>query len=176
MRCDKYRQNIWWLPKKSAKLRAELRYLSITAMATLVFASATDIDRWAATRASQERVPELLRRLVYATTEAPTLVDFPSGDAVQLDGWDGAVELNEDHPIIPKGASVWETGTSKTPKKKADEDYEKRTKAPPVTARGPVVLSETAFVFVTPRRWAGKEKWAAERRGEKKWRDKFVPL
>lgn len=140
-------------------------------MATLVLASATDIDRWAAARASQDRVPELLRRLVYATTEAATHVDFPSGDAVQLEGWDGAVELDEDHSVVPKGVSVWETGTSKTPKTKADEDYDKRTKAPPATARGAVTPSDTSFVFVTPRRWPGKEKWSAKRRGEKVWRD-----
>src|SRR3954469_8642697 len=62
-------------------------------MTLLLLASATDIAHWAATRASQDRVPELLRRLVYSTTNAPQYIDFPSGDAVQLDGWDGAVEL-----------------------------------------------------------------------------------
>lgn len=140
-------------------------------MATVVLASASDIDRWAAARAAQDRVPELLRRLVYATTEAPTLVDFPSGDAVQLEGWDGTVVLNEDHSVIPKGVSGWETGTSKSPKTKADEDYENRSKTPPPTARGAVTPSVTSFVFVTPRRWPGKKKWSAKRRGENVWQD-----
>lgn len=81
-------------------------------MSLLLLASATEIAQWAATRASQDRVPELLRRLVYATTDAPRYVEFPSGDAVQLDGWDGVVELGEDSAVIPRGPSVWEIGIS----------------------------------------------------------------
>lgn len=140
-------------------------------MPLLVLASDTDIARWAATRGAQDRFPELLRRLVYATTEAPTLVDFPSGDAVQLGGWDGVVELSEDHATIPKGLSGWETGTSANPKAKADGDYDTRTASPPPTARGPVVPSETTFVFVTPRLWGAKKKWAERRRTGKVWKD-----
>jgi hypothetical protein len=140
-------------------------------MTLLLLASATDIAQWAATRASQDRVPELLRRLVYATTDAPQYIDFPSGDAVQLDGWDSAVELDEDHAMIPRGLSVWEIGTGANPKKKADDDYAKRTAAPPNTARGTVAPQDTTFVFVTPRRWSAKKKWATARRKEQVWRD-----
>jgi len=140
-------------------------------MVLLVLASGTDIAQWGATRASQDRLPEMLRRLVFATTETPSYVDFPSGDAVQLDGWDGVVELNEDHHAIPRGLSVWEVGTSKSPKTKADDDYDKRSASPPDTARGPIVQAEATFVFVTPRRWRGKEKWAKARRDEEIWRD-----
>ncbi|MEP6496185.1 MAG: hypothetical protein ABJF01_26165 [bacterium] len=122
-------------------------------MPLLILASATEIAQWAATRASQDRVPELLRRLIYGTTDASRYVDFPSGDAVHLDGWDGVAELDEDHATIPRGLSVWEIGTSANPKGKADDDYIKRTAAPPDTARGPVQPSDTTFVFVTPRRW-----------------------
>lgn len=140
-------------------------------MSMITLASATDIARWAGTRAAQERLPELVRRLVYATTEAPTYVDFPSGDAVQLGGYDGAVELAETHPIIPLGLSVWEMGTSDDPKGKADDDYDKRTAPPPATARGVVVPAVTTFIFVTPRRWGAKDKWASNRRAEGKWAD-----
>lgn len=139
--------------------------------ALLILASGTDIAQWGATRASQDRLPEVIRRLVYATTEAPSYVDFPSGDAVQLDGWDGAIELDENHPVIPRGLSVWEIGTSNSPKTKADDDYEKRSASAPDTARGSVVPPETSFVFITPRRWRLKEKWSNARRAEKIWRD-----
>ena len=140
-------------------------------MPLLILASGGDIALWAATRAAQERFPELLRRLVYATTEAPTYVDFPAGDAVQLAGYDGVVELAEDHATIPKGLSVWEMGTNASPKTKADDDYDKRIASPPPTARGPVVPSNTTFVFATPRRWGAKKKWAKTRRDAKCWKD-----
>lgn len=140
-------------------------------MTLLTLASSTDINRWAATRAAQERMPELIRRLVLATTEGPTYVDFPSGDAVQLEGYDGAVELPEDHVVVPRDISVWEIGTDQKVKGKADGDYEKRTAAPPATARGAVSPADTSFVFVTPRRWGAKAKWTAERRAERVWKD-----
>jgi hypothetical protein len=140
-------------------------------MPLLVLASHTDIARWGATRGAQDRVPELLRRLVYATTEAPTLVDFPSGDAVQLGGWDGVVELSEDHATIPKGLSGWEIGSSVKTKGKADGDYDDRTASPPPTSRGPVIPSETTFVFVTPRVWGAKKKWVESKRAENVWKD-----
>lgn len=140
-------------------------------MPLLILATSTDLNRWAATRAAQERLPELIRRLVFATTDAPAHVDFPSGDAVQLEGYDGAVELTEDHPVVPQGLSVWEMGTDQKVKGKADDDYQKRTAALPPTARGPVVPSDTTFVFVTPRRWGTKAKWAAGRRAENVWKD-----
>lgn len=57
-------------------------------------------------------------------------------------------------------------GTGRTPRRKAQEDYRKRTRAP----RG-VEPSEATFVFVTPRRWAAKEEWAQERRAQHHWRD-----
>jgi hypothetical protein len=140
-------------------------------MPLLVLASASDIARWAGTRTVQERLPELVRRLVYSTTESPTYVDFPAGDAIQLAGYDGVVELAEDHATVPRGLSVWEMGSDASPKTKADDDYTKRTESPGNTARGEVVPSQTSFVFVTPRRWAGKRKWAKARRAENIWKD-----
>jgi hypothetical protein len=140
-------------------------------MASLVFASGSDISHWAATRVAQGLLPELLRRLVYATTRAPSYVDFPGGDAIQLGGADGVVELVEGHSTIPTGVSLWEMGTDANPKHKADVDYEKRTAAPPTTGRGVISPSDTTFVFVTPRRWGAKDKWANRRRAEKIWKD-----
>src|SRR5687767_11407977 len=105
-------------------------------MVLMVLPSATDIAQWADTRQAQGHVPELLRRLIYATTRDASLLDFPAGDAIQLEGVDGVVELTTDHAIVPKGLSVWEVGTSPNPKGKADEDYEKRTKSPPLTSQG----------------------------------------
>jgi hypothetical protein len=137
----------------------------------LLLASSNDIAQWAGTRSAEERLPEFLRRLVLATTETATYVDFPSGDAVQLGGYDGIIEQDDDHAFIPKGLSVLELSTNANPKGKADSDYAKRTESPSSTGRGDVIPAETTFVFVTARRWAGKDKWAKARRGEKTWKD-----
>ena len=67
---------------------------------------------------------------------------------------------------MPEGTSAWELGANKAVKGKADGDYEKRTAAP----LG-IKPSESTFVFVTPRRWANKSKWATERKKEEQWRD-----
>jgi hypothetical protein len=140
-------------------------------MDSLLLASASDLAKWASTRRAQEQLSEALRRLVYATTANPLYVDFPAGDAIQLGGFDGAVEVNKDHPLVPNGFSVWEVGTAANPKKKADSDYKKRRGSQPHTARGPVNPADTTFVFVTPRRWLGKDDWAESRRSEGFWKD-----
>jgi hypothetical protein len=61
---------------------------------------------------------------------------------------------------------VWELGTSADPAAQAKENYEKRTAHP-----DDVNVGESTFIFVTTRRWSGKETWAAERRAENRWRD-----
>jgi hypothetical protein len=49
---------------------------------------------------------------------------------------------------------------------KAEEDYLKRT-----SNAGSVDKNAATFVFATPRRWAGAERWAAEKRQMAQWRD-----
>src|SRR5574341_279688 len=57
-------------------------------------------------------------------------------------------------------------GVGKKIKEKADADYKKRTKDP----RG-IDPAKTAFIFVTPRRWKARTKWAGERKNEGTWAD-----
>lgn len=70
---------------------------------------------------------------------------------------DGIVQVSEGNAFVPDGISAWEISTSENKKSKADEDYDKRSKDP--LGLDP---SSTSFVFVTLRRWEGKEKWAEE--------------
>ena len=127
---------------------------------------ATDLNQWADRRDSQALLPEVLRRLVYATVAGPRRVSFPSGESVQFPGWDGYVEALTGTQFVPEGISCWELGTASQPKGKANDDYEKRTVDPlgvdPATA---------AFVFVTPRRWAGKTTWTQEHQAIERWRE-----
>ncbi|MDR7543045.1 MAG: hypothetical protein QN120_02195 [Armatimonadota bacterium] len=128
--------------------------------------NATDLERWADRRGSQEVLPELVRRLVIATSPRISRASFPSGEGIQLGGWDGIVEAEQGNVFVPGGISGWELGTSRDVRRKAQEDYERRTAAP--SGLDP---ARSTFVFVTPRRWAGKDQWAGERRAEHVWRD-----
>jgi len=61
---------------------------------------------------------------------------------------------------------VWEVSTDADITAKANADYEKRLKNP-----GGVNPTQTTFVFVTPRRWAGKKDWVTARKSGGVWLD-----
>ena len=130
-----------------------------------LMAKANDIEKWADTIDARSRLPVLLRNLVHSTCGGLKHVDFPGNDDAQRRGWDGKVETTEGNPWVPEGISAWEFGTDRDIKRKANDDYAKRTKATEETER-----QNTAFVFVTPRRWPGKAVWLSERRAEGRWR------
>ena len=125
---------------------------------------ATDLNSWANRRDTQARLPQLLRRLIHATVQRPQRIGFPAGESVQMGGWDGIVETIEGNAFVPDGCSVWELGVNRNVKGKADDDYQKRCSdslgLPP---------AETTFVFVTPRRWGGKDAWIREKNLEGIW-------
>ena len=112
---------------------------------------ARDIERWADSIDARSHLAVLLRKLVHATGRDLTRVDFPGFDDSERMGWDGRVEAATATAWIPQGASGWEFGTSKDPRRKADGDYEKRLQLPLAERE------QCAFVFVTPRRWSGKD-------------------
>ena len=127
---------------------------------------ANDIEAWADSIDSRSRLPVLLRNLVHSTCGGLKHVDFPGNDDAQRPGWDGKVETTEGNPWVPDGSSAWEFGTDRKVKRKANNEYSKRTADPKETER-----QMTTFVFVTPRRWAGKVDWVKEKKAEGKWRD-----
>lgn len=129
-------------------------------------ANATDLDAWSNRLNARGVLPKLLLRLTYATTEVIEHIEFPSEEATQLGGWDGILKVTTGSEFIPTGQSGWEFGTNRDIKGKADADYEKR-KADPLG----LDPAETTFVFVTPRRWGGKNKWAKARKAEGFWSD-----
>jgi len=126
---------------------------------------ATDLDHWADRRDGQAAIPELVSRLINATSGFAAKMRFPAGDSVQHSGWDGICEAPHGITILPAGRSAWEIGCQrKSIRTKADEEYEKRTAAP-----GAIVPKDATFVFVTPRRFPDKDQWAAKRRAEETW-------
>jgi len=112
------------------------------------------------------RLSVLLRTLVHSTGVGLAKVDFPGNDDAERPGWDGFVEARESTPWIPAGRSGWEFGVNKAVKTKADKDFQKSVKATTAEER-----EETTFIFVTPRRWAGKDAWIKQAKAKGRWKD-----
>ena len=116
---------------------------------------ASQLTQWPATRArdAQDRFPELIRRLLVETPGISS-ISVRSGDGVASTGYDGLAEAATT-AFLPQGHLAFEFGVSKNPRQKATADYNARA------AEGP---SDKTFVFITPRRWGGKEAWAQAHR------------
>lgn len=128
--------------------------------------NASDIAVWADRLESRSTFPELVRRLVLATTPKLTHIDFPSGEGVQVGGWDGITQNEEPTAFVPVGITGWELGTDNKPKGKADKDLFKRS-ANPLE----LVPSEATYVFVTLRRWNNRKKWVSSNTCQGIWQN-----
>jgi len=115
---------------------------------------------------ARSRLAVFLRTLVHSTGCGLKKVDFPGNDDAERPGWDGFVEASEETPWVPSGRSGWEFGTNDDPKAKADGDFNKSVKA-----RDKKDRAETTFVFVTPRRWPGKDAWVEAKKARRLWKD-----
>ena len=128
---------------------------------------ANDIEGWVSHNIlARSRLAVFLRTLVHSTGSGLTKVDFPGNDDAERHGWDGFVEASEGTPWVVAGRSGWEFGTNVDPKAKADGDFEKSVKAFDKQNR-----ALTSFVFVTPRRWEGKNAWVAAKKATGLWKD-----
>lgn len=125
--------------------------------------TANQIEEWGKTRAAQEELPILIRKLI-ASTNKLTELAMPGGDSVYRTGWDGTVTSTDASPWVPEGRSVWELGCNANIAGKANDDYDKRTKDFDVAFR-----SSNSFIFVTPRRWHKKEEWVADKCALAEW-------
>ena len=126
---------------------------------------ASDLVAWAGRRESQSLLPLVIQRLIRATATRVTEFHIRTGEGVHLPGWDGIVRNEQDTPFVPEGTSGWEMSVAVGPQGKADKDYRKRSED-----SKPLVPEDTTLVFVTLRRWGGKDVWAAEKTEEGPWR------
>ncbi|WCK53439.1 hypothetical protein PP175_19110 [Aneurinibacillus sp. Ricciae_BoGa-3] len=135
-------------------------------MHSKLLVDATDLAQWADRRDSQSKLPELVRRLILASSVHIDRISFAAGEGVSLGGWDGIAIAEEGDGFVPTGTSVWEMGVNKSVKGKADDDYRKRCDNPLF-----MTPSETTYVFITPRRWRDKEIWIIEKQKEGVWKE-----
>ena len=129
---------------------------------------ANDIEHWASHNIpARIRLSVFLRTLVNSTGSGLKKVDFPGNDDAERQGWDGVVEASAGTPWVPVGRSGWEFGVDKDIRKKADKDFNKSVKAIPKKKD----RAEITFVFVTPRRWAGKATWIETQKSVGGWKE-----
>lgn len=125
------------------------------------------LEHWADTFTAQSDFPELIRRLIYASTPFLSKVDIPYGSAVNMGGLDGDLELSQATSFLPQGRIILEFGTNANFKSKADNDYSKRTKDP-ITG---LDKSKTTFIFMTPHCWGNKKDWEDEKEKDNVWKE-----
>jgi hypothetical protein len=132
--------------------------------------TATHLEQWADTLSSRTELSAVIGELIRATVPSVSSFRFPTGDSAQIPGYDGRLVSVGVPPYIPDDQSVWEFGTSQDYVSKANEDYRTRTDNP-----GNVTPGQTAFVFVTPRRWRRADlpvdKWISDKSAENAWRE-----
>lgn len=132
--------------------------------------NATDLSQWGERRDGQSGMPELLRRLIFATVGPAADVLFPSDESVQYGGWDGTCKVDVGLSYVPRGSSAWEIGAQRTSiRSKAEADFRKRTENP--LGCDP---AQTTFVFATPQRFGGKADWVTEKKALGVWCDVTV--
>ena len=92
--------------------------------------SATELDNWSRNnpRQAQEILPELVIRLVLATSDKIIRHNFSIEKGIQYAGYDGVLESEEKSNFFPKGKSVWECGTDENLIQKCDDDIKKELK------------------------------------------------
>ncbi len=120
-------------------------------------------------REGQAFIPELVGRLVAASSKNPSAFEFPWGDSISRPDEDGYLIATQAlEPFVPVGSSYWEFSVESPPGKKATGDYKKRTKAVAEKDR-----KQSAFIFVTPMFWRKKYKdaWIKGKKELGEWRD-----
>jgi hypothetical protein len=96
--------------------------------------SGDELDQWTDRISAQEKLSELIRRLLLATAPLEAL-EIRGDGGIRLGGVDATVLARQGGPFWPGGVSIWELSTRKDIRTKLEEDYAARVKAPPEPAQ-----------------------------------------
>lgn len=110
-------------------------------------------------------LPWLLRNLIWQEVGVSSRVDFPIGREVFDPGFDGFVD-GSGVAFVPDGQSVWEASTARRVRKKADEDFQKRS-----SGHSDLNRSECYYVGVNTNVFREKRAWIEEKKALNIWRD-----
>lgn len=138
---------------------------TMTASMPAELVRADDLGPWSDRLEAMAVLPELVRRLLWASA-FPRKLEFRAEAGVRAPGFDGVLDTHLEGAYWPSGTSIWELSVRSDAGTKANEDYKTRINEVPPEAR-----AQLAYVAVTSRRWAGKEDWVGEKRAEGSWAD-----
>ena len=129
---------------------------------------AAEIENWSLAKriSSRAALPLLIRRLAYATTHDLAELDFHGEEEAERHGWDGESTTATGSEKVPDGKTCWDLSNSGNLPGKPNNDIRDREASLSVRKR-----KEITFIYVTPRRWPGKEVWAEMHRASGRWRD-----
>ncbi len=123
------------------------------------------IRSWADQADSRYGLAELVLRLVEETAGGEVDAEFALDEGADIDGFDGTARADIGSRWVPDGRSVWEISTEQSVGTKASRDYNNR-----VAAQEGWNTAETIYVAVSLRTWKLRDRWAAERTAERRWR------
>ena len=134
-------------------------------------------QRLCSTRDGQGLLPQLVEKLITDSIPATAIREkrFPHGDQVYLHGADGvlAVDPEVSHLYVPTGFSIWEMGTERPPRSKANQDFEdaeeKLANAFPNIIPA-ITPDQATFVFVASAPFQDHEKWIKDKRNKSDWK------
>lgn len=130
--------------------------------------TAQDLHRWAQSPQGKLLLPELLRRLVFATVSSQDLkhLDFPSEGEIHRPYYDGVTNSSVSTPFVPQGTAYWELGCEVGKcKGKAQRDYDNRIREhnKRVADGEADQIHEATFIAVTALNWPSRAKWVRAR-------------
>lgn len=114
--------------------------------------TAEELEQFANTNLARDLLPELLRRLIRASSPEVRDVYFPGGESTFRPGVDGIVQAAPMPPFIPAGTSLWEAGTNDQPAQKIRSDFDKRSGPDDREIYADQPRAEISYVAVSLRR------------------------
>lgn len=113
---------------------------------------AQDLEGFADLHVARDILPELMRRLIRATSDRVEDVYFPGGESTFRPGVDGIVRASGVPPFVPDGVSVWEVGTDNDSRSKVRRDFDKRSRPTDRDIYNDTHRANITFVAVSLRR------------------------
>ncbi|HWK71415.1 MAG TPA: hypothetical protein VNS29_11320 [Burkholderiaceae bacterium] len=129
-----------------------------------------NLKEWSRRTDARELFIDMVGDLIRATVSDVRKFRFPGQDSGTLRGFDGDLETSEAVSRVPRGHSKWEFGTTAVSKKKAQEDYDKRT-----GSTSEAIMADNALVLLNLHSWNTPRptlvSWLEERNNEHRWRE-----